>query len=110
MWTCRDVKKRRRQSGGFRGDAVMTRRNVAESASMSEPPQPPPSRAADTTGPGTRLAWLDVLRGLAALAVVFDHVSYYVLQHVRSVVYQWFDPGNSGLFLFCSISRHILPA
>src|SRR6266568_2696173 len=110
MWTCRDVKKRRRQSGVFPGDAVMTSRNVVESASMSEPPQPPPSRAADTTGPGTRLAWLDVLRGLAALAVVFDHVSYYVLQHVRSVVYQWFDPGNYGVFVFFIISGYIVPA
>src|SRR5712691_12801874 len=110
MWTCRDVKKRRRQSEVFPGDAVMTSRNVVESASMSEPPQPPPSRAADTTGPGTRLAWLDVLRGLAALAVVFDHVSYYVLQHVRSVVYQWFDPGNYGVFVFFIISGYIVPA
>src|SRR5260370_5608241 len=110
MWTCRDVKKRRRQSGGFRGDGVRPSGTVAEWASVSEPPQPPPSRAADTTGRGTRLAWRDVLRGLAALAVVFDHVSYYVLQHVRSVVYQWFDPGNYGVFVFFIISGYIVPA
>jgi peptidoglycan/LPS O-acetylase OafA/YrhL len=85
----------------------MTSRNVAESASASEPPQPQPK---DAAGPGTRLAWLDVLRGLAALAVVFDHASYYVLQHVRSVVYQWFDPGNYGVFVFFIISGYIVPA
>ncbi len=62
------------------------------------------------TGSGSRLAWLDVLRGLAALAVVFDHASYYVLQHVRAVVYTWFDPGNYGVFVFFIISGYIVPA
>ena len=47
-----------------------------------EPGEMMPPEAGAT---GTRLAWLDVLRGLAALAVVFDHVSYYALQHVRHV-------------------------
>src|SRR6266568_2406232 len=54
----------------------MTNRDVVESASMSEPSHLP---AKDAAGTGTRLAWLDVLRGVAALAVVFDHASYYVL-------------------------------
>jgi peptidoglycan/LPS O-acetylase OafA/YrhL len=57
-----------------------------------------------------RLAWLDVLRGVAALAVVFDHLSYYVLQHVRVIVYHWFDPGNYGVFVFFIISGYIVPA
>jgi len=77
---------------------------------MPEPPQPSQPPAGDTTVPGTRLAWLDVLRGLAALAVVFDHASYYVLQHVRAIVYQWFDPGNYGVFVFFIISGYIVPA
>ena len=51
-----------------------------------------------------------VLRGLAALAVVFDHASYYVLHHVRTLVYQWFDPGNYGVFVFFIISGYIVPA
>jgi peptidoglycan/LPS O-acetylase OafA/YrhL len=59
---------------------------------------------------GSRLAWLDVLRGIAALAVVFDHLSYYVLQHGRTIVYQWFDPGNYGVFVFFIISGYIVPA
>ena len=74
---------------------------------MSEPSQVPTKGAAGT---GTRLAWLDVLRGIAALAVVFDHGSYYVLQHVRGIVYQWFDPGNYGVFVFFIISGYIVPA
>jgi peptidoglycan/LPS O-acetylase OafA/YrhL len=74
---------------------------------MSEPSQLPTK---DAAGTGTRLAWLDVLRGVAALAVVFDHGTYYVLQHVRAIVYQWFDPGNYGVFVFFIISGYIVPA
>ena len=80
---------------------------------MSGPPRPlrpPPRPAPERAAIGTRLAWLDVLRGLAALAVVFDHISYYVLQHVRHIVYQWFDPGNYGVFVFFIISGYIVPA
>ena len=79
---------------------------------MSEPPQPPP-RPAPALAPaatGTRLAWLDMLRGLAALAVVFDHISYYTLQHVRELIYEWFDPGNYGVCVFFIISGYIVPA
>jgi peptidoglycan/LPS O-acetylase OafA/YrhL len=77
---------------------------------MPEPSQPPQRAAADAAGPGARLAWLDVLRGLAALAVVFDHVSYYVIQQARWVIYQWFNPGDYGVFVFFIISGYIVPA
>jgi peptidoglycan/LPS O-acetylase OafA/YrhL len=70
-------------------------------------PEPLPS---PQNGPGSRLGWLDLLRGIAALAVVFDHVGYYVLQHVRAIVYTWFDPGNYGVFVFFIISGFIVPA
>jgi peptidoglycan/LPS O-acetylase OafA/YrhL len=91
----------------------MTSRDVVEAGSVSGPSQPlrPPQRPApERAATGTRLAWLDVLRGLAALAVVFDHISYYVLQHVRHIIYQWFDPGNYGVFVFFIISGYIVPA
>src|SRR6201995_3323605 len=88
----------------------MTSRDVVEAGSGSGPPQPPRLPAPERAATGTRLAWLDVLRGLAALAVVFDHISYYVLQHVRHIVYQWFDPGNYGVFVFFIISGYIVPA
>jgi len=78
---------------------------------MSEPPPAsqlthPPAAA----GTPSRLAWLDLLRGIAALFVVFDHLSYYVLQHVRAEMYHWFDPGNYGVFVFFIISGYIVPA
>jgi peptidoglycan/LPS O-acetylase OafA/YrhL len=109
----------------------MTERNVVESASVpetrqfpardlarpraKEPAGPPAqdgakARDAAKAGSAGRLGWLDVLRGIAALAVVFDHTSYYVLQHVRSVIYQWFDAGNYGVFVFFLISGYIVPA
>jgi peptidoglycan/LPS O-acetylase OafA/YrhL len=105
----------------------MTERNIVDSASVpetrqlpvrdlarppaKEPARPPAKDAAkEATGSASRLGWLDVLRGIAALAVVFDHTSYYVLQHVRSIIYQWFDAGNYGVFVFFLISGYIVPA
>jgi peptidoglycan/LPS O-acetylase OafA/YrhL len=85
----------------------MTNRDVVKAASVSGPPQP---SVTDAPRSGTRLAWLDVLRGLAALAVVFDHAIYYVLHHGRTIVYQWFNPGDYGVFVFFIISGYIAPA
>src|SRR5438876_8504009 len=87
----------------------MTSRDVVEAGSGSGPPQPPQRPAPAPAATGTRLAWLDMLRGLAALALVFDHTSYYALQHVRSLVYQWFDPGNYCVFVFFVIRGCIVP-
>jgi peptidoglycan/LPS O-acetylase OafA/YrhL len=64
----------------------------------------------ETAGTVNRLAWLDVLRGLAALCVVFDHLTYFVLQHVRAEVYGWLNPGDYGVFVFFIISGYIVPA
>jgi peptidoglycan/LPS O-acetylase OafA/YrhL len=64
----------------------------------------------DAVSPPARLAWLDALRGIAALCVVFDHLSYSVLQPVRDSVYQWFDPGQYGVFVFFLVSGYIVPA
>jgi len=61
-------------------------------------------------GGGRRLAWLDAMRGIAALCVVFDHLGYDVLQHARHLVYQWFDPGTYGVFVFFLVSGYIVPA
>ena len=88
----------------------MTDRDVVDSTPVSEPLQPSPVSAADVAGTGYRLGWLDVLRGLAALAVVFDHAGYYLLQHVRAVLYHWFDFGDYGVFVFFIISGYIVPA
>jgi peptidoglycan/LPS O-acetylase OafA/YrhL len=59
---------------------------------------------------GSRLAWLDVLRGLAALAVVFNHFGYFVPPNLNNPVYQWINPGDYGVFVFFLISGYIVPA
>jgi peptidoglycan/LPS O-acetylase OafA/YrhL len=86
-------------SSRYSSHADMTSRNAAESPPPAEPPDQ-----------GNRLAWLDVLRGLAALCVVFDHLSYHVLQPARWSIYQWFNPGDYGVFVFFIISGYIVPA
>jgi peptidoglycan/LPS O-acetylase OafA/YrhL len=57
-----------------------------------------------------RLAWLDALRGIAALAVVFDHLSQYLLKVPRNHIYHWLDVGEYGVFVFFLISGYIVPA
>ena len=72
-------------------------------------PQTPPARPR-AAGTGSRLAWLDVLRGVAALAVVFNHFGYFVPPRLNGPVYQWIDPGAYGVFVFFLISGYIVPA
>jgi peptidoglycan/LPS O-acetylase OafA/YrhL len=74
-----------------------------------------PARAGD--GPaahppprGRRLAWLDALRGIAALCVVYAHFGTRVLPSVHAAVYQVFDPGLYGVLVFFMISGYIVPA
>ena len=67
----------------------------------------PPAAA---SGTGNRLAWLDVLRGLAALAVVFNHFGYFVPPGLKDPVNQWVNPGDYGVFVFFIISGYIVPA
>ena len=87
---------------------------VAHPAPRSLPAsQPQPASQAEihrTGAAGKRLAWLDALRGIAALCVVFDHLTYTVLQPVRHAVYYWFDPGQYGVFVFFLVSGYIVPA
>ena len=100
-------------SGAHDGYGDAATRHTAES-----PPKPPKTPEPPTAGrpptvpdtKGNRLAWLDVLRGLAALCVVFDHLSYYVLQPARWAIYGWFDFGDYGVFVFFIISGYIVPA
>ena len=75
----------------------MTGRDAVDAVPVAEPPQ-------------NRLAWLDVLRGLAALAVVFNHSGYFLPPGVKAAVYQWVNPGDYGVFVFFIISGYIVPA
>jgi peptidoglycan/LPS O-acetylase OafA/YrhL len=100
-------------SSAYGGYADTSTGNAVESPPVAKPTQPSPATKDDgakDAGSATRLGWLDVLRGLAALAVVFDHLSYYVLQPARWAIYQWFDFGNYGVFVFFIISGYIVPA
>jgi peptidoglycan/LPS O-acetylase OafA/YrhL len=73
-------------------------------------PATPRVASAAAVKPASRLAWLDALRGIAALCVVFDHLTYSVFQPVRAAVYGWFDPGQYGVFVFFLVSGYIIPA
>jgi len=65
------------------------------------------SRSAKSAG---RLAWLDALRGFAALCVVFDHGSTLLLRPARDFLYQWLNLGQYGVFVFFLVSGYIVPA
>jgi peptidoglycan/LPS O-acetylase OafA/YrhL len=69
-----------------------------------------PQAAPNTQAGGSRLAWLDALRGIAALCVVYAHFSTHVLPRVHQAVYDVFDPGLYGVLVFFMISGYIVPA
>src|SRR5579862_8910853 len=75
----------------------MTDRDAAAQALAAEPHQ-------------HRLAWLDVLRGWAALCVVFNHFGHFVPRTFNADVYLWINPGDYGVFVFFIISGYIVPA
>ncbi|MEU6916168.1 acyltransferase family protein [Streptomyces olindensis] len=62
-----------------------------------------------TTGPA-RLGWLDALRGLAALVVVFDHSSYTFLADFRRELMPQFNTSRYGIMVFFLVSGYIIPA
>jgi peptidoglycan/LPS O-acetylase OafA/YrhL len=78
--------------------------------------EPPGAQAAVAPGSSPRvtttrrLAWLDLLRGFAALCVVFDHGSSLLLVPVRTYLYHWLNLGQYGVFVFFLVSGYIVPA
>ncbi len=68
------------------------------------------SPAVAKRGGESRLAWLDALRGFAALCVVFDHASGLLLLPVRTFLYHWLNLGQYGVFVFFLVSGYIVPA
>ncbi|MEV0143573.1 MULTISPECIES: acyltransferase [unclassified Nonomuraea] len=79
--------------------------------------QPVPSLAAreDARDPGDenaahrehRLAWLDALRGVGAMAVVAEHMLPWFLPSLRPY---WFSLGVYGILVFFLVSGYIIPA
>ncbi|WP_380285322.1 acyltransferase family protein [Kitasatospora purpeofusca] len=66
---------------------------------------------APTTPAASRLAWLDALRGIAALSVAVYHFAlpFYWVPHGTKVPY-YLDPGIFGVMLFFLVSGYIIPA
>ncbi|MFD5911135.1 acyltransferase family protein [Streptomyces massasporeus] len=57
-----------------------------------------------------RLAWLDALRGLAALVVVFDHSSHTFMPGFRAELMPQFNTSRYGIMVFFLVSGYIIPA
>ncbi|WP_433354058.1 acyltransferase family protein [Microtetraspora malaysiensis] len=57
-----------------------------------------------------RMAWLDALRGIAALVVVFEHALQPLLPEARIPVKAVFEPGWYGVMVFFLVSGYIVPA
>ncbi|MET7455769.1 acyltransferase [Streptomyces sp. NPDC005574] len=57
-----------------------------------------------------RLGWLDALRGVAALVVVFDHSSYAFLAQTRQALTPYFSTSRYGIMVFFLVSGYIIPA
>ncbi|GAB2463180.1 hypothetical protein GCM10027187_33990 [Streptosporangium sandarakinum] len=69
------------------------------STSAALPPPPRPTS-------GARLAWLDALRGLAAVAVLLEHLLSWFMPALRPY---WFNLGMYGVLVFFLVSGYIIP-
>ena len=77
----------------------------------SAPPRFPVSGApAETPSGHSRLGWLDALRGVAALVVVFDHSSYAFMAEFRQALMPQFNTSRYAIMVFFLVSGYIIPA
>jgi peptidoglycan/LPS O-acetylase OafA/YrhL len=60
--------------------------------------------------PEKRMAWLDGLRAVAVLLVVYAHLSRYLLRPARAFSAEWLHAGPAGVMLFFLVSGYIVPA
>ncbi|MFI8070929.1 acyltransferase family protein [Streptomyces sp. NPDC086033] len=60
--------------------------------------------------PSAKLGWLDALRGIAALVVVFDHSSYTFMADFRRELMPQFNTSRYGIMVFFLVSGYIIPA
>ncbi|MFF2141080.1 acyltransferase family protein [Kitasatospora sp. NPDC058190] len=72
----------------------------------------PPGRRGAENAPaaGSRLGWLDALRGLAALVVALHHFGILELLPFGGAVWAHFDLGLYGVMVFFLVSGYIIPA
>ncbi|GII81468.1 acyltransferase [Sphaerisporangium rufum] len=73
------------------------------------PPRPGPRPPAPPEARRPRQQWLDALRGIAALLVVFEHSLDPLLPEVRNAVSPWFDFGQYGVLVFFLVSGYVIP-
>ncbi|RKS73709.1 peptidoglycan/LPS O-acetylase OafA/YrhL [Actinomadura pelletieri DSM 43383] len=71
---------------------------------------PPETRIGTRPDRASRMDWLDALRGLAALVVVFEHTLDVLLPEVRETASPWFDFGRYGVFVFFLVSGYVVPS
>ncbi|MBB2945584.1 peptidoglycan/LPS O-acetylase OafA/YrhL [Actinoplanes lutulentus] len=57
-----------------------------------------------------RLGWLDALRAVAVLLVLYAHLTRYVFTGARAVTSEWLHAGTAGVMLFFLVSGYIIPA
>ncbi|GAA4225681.1 hypothetical protein GCM10022254_08120 [Actinomadura meridiana] len=69
----------------------------------------PEARIASRPRESSRMDWLDALRGVAALVVVFEHSLDVLLPEVRRTASPWFDFGRYGVFVFFLVSGYVVP-
>ncbi|MFE1286880.1 acyltransferase family protein [Streptomyces sp. NPDC058751] len=56
------------------------------------------------------MGWLDALRGIAALLVVFDHSSYTFMADFRGELMPYFNTSRYGIMVFFLVSGYIIPS
>ena len=56
------------------------------------------------------MAWLDGLRAVAVLLVVYAHLSRTLFTGARAVTAEWLHAGTAGVMLFFLVSGYIIPA
>ncbi|MEN3539406.1 acyltransferase [Microbispora sp. ZYX-F-249] len=82
-------------------DVVEKRRSEAGQEAAPAGPRPP--------APAPRQGWLDALRGMAALVVVFEHCLDALFPEVRAGVGPWFNFGQYGVLVFFLVSGYVVP-
>ncbi|MEU8105907.1 acyltransferase [Nonomuraea muscovyensis] len=82
---------------------------MSPAAAAQPPPKPtPPGHpTVPPTAAAKRLAWLDALRGIGAMAVVAEHLLPWFLPSLRPF---WFSLGVYGIMVFFLVSGYIIPA
>jgi peptidoglycan/LPS O-acetylase OafA/YrhL len=96
----------------IRADEGVTPANPGEAATTRPPRQSERATLAPATKPtpAGRLRWLDALRGIAALAVVYEHFGAFMVPEAKHFTVQWVHAGTFGVMLFFLVSGYIVPA